>query len=31
MGPLAHERRVYAVEEFVLDAVSKGAKIKTGG
>ena len=31
MGPLAHERRVDAVEEFVLDAVSKGAKIKTGG
>jgi succinate-semialdehyde dehydrogenase/glutarate-semialdehyde dehydrogenase len=31
MGPLAYGRRVDAVEEFVLDAVNKGAKIKTGG
>jgi len=31
MGPLAHDRRVEAVESFVADAVSKGAKIQTGG
>ena len=31
MGPLAHDRRVEAIEGFVADAVSKGAKIKTGG
>ena len=31
MGPLAHDRRVEAIEGFVSDAVSKGAKIKTGG
>ena len=31
MGPLAHERRIKAVEEFVNDAVSKGAEINTGG
>jgi succinate-semialdehyde dehydrogenase/glutarate-semialdehyde dehydrogenase len=31
MGPLAHDRRVDAIEAFVSDAVSKGAKVKTGG
>ena len=31
MGPLAHDRRVEAVEGFVADAVSKGAKIHSGG
>ena len=31
MGPLAHDKRVAAIEGFVTDAVSKGAKIKTGG
>jgi len=31
MGPLAHARRVEAVEGFVADAVAKGAKIRTGG
>ena len=31
MGPLAHDRRVEAIEGFVSDAVSKGAKIRTGG
>ena len=31
MGPLAHERRLKAMQEFVSDAVSKGAKIETGG
>ena len=31
MGPLAHDRRVEAIEGFVADAISKGAKIKTGG
>ncbi|MDG1274695.1 MAG: NAD-dependent succinate-semialdehyde dehydrogenase [Alphaproteobacteria bacterium] len=31
MGPLAHDRRVDAIESFVLDAVDKGAKVKTGG
>ena len=31
MGPLAHARRVDAVEGFVNDAVEKGAKLGTGG
>jgi succinate-semialdehyde dehydrogenase/glutarate-semialdehyde dehydrogenase len=31
MGPLAHARRVEAMEGFVSDAVAKGAKIETGG
>jgi succinate-semialdehyde dehydrogenase/glutarate-semialdehyde dehydrogenase len=31
MGPLAHSRRIDAIEAFVGDAVSKGAKLKTGG
>ncbi len=31
MGPLAHARRVEAMEAFVADAVGKGAKIETGG
>jgi len=31
MGPLAHARRVEAMERFVADAVSKGAKLQTGG
>src|SRR5712691_3370186 len=31
MGPLAHSRRLDAVEAFVTDAVAKGAKIETGG
>ena len=31
MGPLAHERRLDAMEMFVSDAVDKGAKVKTGG
>ncbi len=31
MGPLANTRRVDAMESFVSDAVSKGAKIETGG
>jgi succinate-semialdehyde dehydrogenase/glutarate-semialdehyde dehydrogenase len=31
MGPLAHARRVDAVESFVNDAVEKGAKLQTGG
>jgi succinate-semialdehyde dehydrogenase/glutarate-semialdehyde dehydrogenase len=31
MGPLAHDRRLDAMEMFVSDAVSKGAKVKTGG
>jgi succinate-semialdehyde dehydrogenase/glutarate-semialdehyde dehydrogenase len=31
MGPLAHARRVEAMEAFVSDAVSKGAKLHTGG
>lgn len=31
MGPLAHDRRVKAMEGFVGDAVEKGAKIETGG
>jgi succinate-semialdehyde dehydrogenase/glutarate-semialdehyde dehydrogenase len=31
MGPLAHSRRLDAVEGFVTDAVAKGAKVETGG
>jgi succinate-semialdehyde dehydrogenase/glutarate-semialdehyde dehydrogenase len=31
MGPLANGRRVTAMEALVADAVSKGAKIRTGG
>jgi succinate-semialdehyde dehydrogenase/glutarate-semialdehyde dehydrogenase len=31
MGPLANIRRVEAMEAFVADAVSKGAKVQTGG
>ena len=31
MGPLAHDRRLEAMEAFVLDAKNKGAKIRTGG
>jgi succinate-semialdehyde dehydrogenase/glutarate-semialdehyde dehydrogenase len=31
MGPLAHERRLSAMEAFVADAVRRGAKIVTGG
>jgi succinate-semialdehyde dehydrogenase/glutarate-semialdehyde dehydrogenase len=31
MGPLAHDRRLQAIEGFVSDAVDKGAEIQTGG
>ena len=31
MGPLAHSRRIDAMEAFVADAVTKGATIRTGG
>jgi len=31
MGPLAHSRRLDAIEAFVGDAVAKGAKLETGG
>jgi succinate-semialdehyde dehydrogenase/glutarate-semialdehyde dehydrogenase len=31
MGPLCHSRRVEAMETFIADAVSKGAKLETGG
>jgi succinate-semialdehyde dehydrogenase/glutarate-semialdehyde dehydrogenase len=31
MGPLCHSRRVEAMESFIADATSKGAKIETGG
>ena len=31
MGPLAHERRLGAMEGFVADAVRKGAEVQTGG
>lgn len=31
MGPLANERRIPAMEEMIKDAVSKGAKLQTGG
>ncbi|MFH6782288.1 MULTISPECIES: NAD-dependent succinate-semialdehyde dehydrogenase [Methylobacterium] len=31
MGPLAHGRRIEAMEGFVADAEQKGAKLRTGG
>jgi succinate-semialdehyde dehydrogenase/glutarate-semialdehyde dehydrogenase len=31
MGPLAHERRLQAIEGFISDAVEHGAEIQTGG
>lgn len=31
MGPLANERRIFAMEEFVKDAVDSGAKVRAGG
>ncbi len=31
MGPLAHDRRVGAIEGFVQDATAAGAEIRTGG
>jgi succinate-semialdehyde dehydrogenase / glutarate-semialdehyde dehydrogenase len=31
MGPLAHSRRLDAIEGFVADAIAKGAKVETGG
>ena len=31
MGPLAHDRRLTAIEGFVADAVEHGAKVLTGG
>jgi succinate-semialdehyde dehydrogenase/glutarate-semialdehyde dehydrogenase len=31
MGPLAHDRRVEAIQGFVSDAEEKGAKVETGG
>jgi succinate-semialdehyde dehydrogenase / glutarate-semialdehyde dehydrogenase len=31
MGPLAHERRIPAMAEFVEDATARGAKIELGG
>jgi succinate-semialdehyde dehydrogenase/glutarate-semialdehyde dehydrogenase len=31
MGPLAHDRRLTAIEDFVADAVENGAKVLTGG
>ena len=31
MGPLAHARRIEAIEGFVNDAVDQGAKLATGG
>jgi succinate-semialdehyde dehydrogenase / glutarate-semialdehyde dehydrogenase len=31
MGPLAHLRRVEAMEAFVADALAQGAKLRTGG
>jgi succinate-semialdehyde dehydrogenase/glutarate-semialdehyde dehydrogenase len=31
MGPLAHGRRLDAIEAFVADAAAKGAKVETGG
>ena len=31
MGPLAHERRVPTMDEFIGDAVERGARVETGG
>jgi succinate-semialdehyde dehydrogenase / glutarate-semialdehyde dehydrogenase len=31
MGPLAHARRLDAIEAFVADATAKGARLETGG
>jgi succinate-semialdehyde dehydrogenase/glutarate-semialdehyde dehydrogenase len=31
MGPLAHERRVAAMQEFLTDATQRGGKIQVGG
>jgi succinate-semialdehyde dehydrogenase/glutarate-semialdehyde dehydrogenase len=31
MGPLAHERRLHAMESLVADALAKGATLATGG
>jgi succinate-semialdehyde dehydrogenase/glutarate-semialdehyde dehydrogenase len=31
MGPLAHDRRLTAIEGFVADAIENGAKVLTGG
>lgn len=31
MGPLAHDRRIEAMERFVSDAVKHGANVETGG
>jgi succinate-semialdehyde dehydrogenase/glutarate-semialdehyde dehydrogenase len=31
MGPLAHARRIEAMEAIIADALDKGAKIRTGG
>jgi succinate-semialdehyde dehydrogenase / glutarate-semialdehyde dehydrogenase len=31
MGPLAHQRRLQAIEGFVSDAVEHGAEVQTGG
>jgi succinate-semialdehyde dehydrogenase/glutarate-semialdehyde dehydrogenase len=31
MGPLAHDRRLTAMEGFISDAVDHGAKVETGG
>ena len=31
MGPLVAERRLHAMDTFVSDAISKGAKVQTGG
>jgi succinate-semialdehyde dehydrogenase/glutarate-semialdehyde dehydrogenase len=31
MGPLAHDRRLHAIQGFVADAVEHGAEVQTGG
>jgi succinate-semialdehyde dehydrogenase/glutarate-semialdehyde dehydrogenase len=31
MGPLANPRRITAMEEMIADAVSRGARVRTGG
>ncbi len=31
MGPLANERRLHAMDDFVADAVSRGGQVRTGG